>query len=137
MIHYLPHHAGILQDEETTKVSVVCDASAQSDGPSLNGCLHNGLKFNKRVVAILLIFLSYPVAFVANIEEAFLMISLNPKNHDVLSFLWVKDPFSSRPEMRFTQLVFGVSTSPFCSMLPLNITLSMEQPYDITHPALV
>ena len=50
-------------------------------------------------------FCSYTVAFIADIEKAFMMISVNPKDNDVLRFLWVKDPFSSEPEivvLRFT-----------------------------------
>ena len=44
------------------------------------------------------------------------MISMNPRDHDVLRFLWVKDPFNNEPEiiiLRFTRVVFGVSASPF------------------------
>ena len=44
------------------------------------------------------------------------MISVNPSDRDVLRFLWVKDPFSSSPELtilRFTRVTFGVSASPF------------------------
>ena len=43
--------------------------------------------------------MSYPVAFISNIEEVFLMISVNPKGQDVLRLLWVKDPFSNDPEV--------------------------------------
>lgn len=105
MIHYLPHHAVIRHDKETTKVRVVYDASARSNGTSLNDCLHTGPKFNQRILEILLRFQSYPVAFIADIEKVFLMISVNPQDRDVLRFLWVRDPFSSDPEivaLRFT-----------------------------------
>ena len=115
VIHYLPHHAVIRHDEETTKVRVVYDASARSGGPSLNDCLYTGPKFNQRILEILLRFRSYPVAFIADIEKAFLMISVNPRDRDVLRFLWVKDPFNSEPEiiiLRFTRVIFGVSASP-------------------------
>ena len=135
--HYLPHHAVTRHDKETTKVRVVYDASARSSGPSLNDCLHTGPKFNQRILEILLRFRSYPIAFVADIEKAFLMISVNPKDRDVLRFLWVKDPFSSNPEivvLRFTRVMFGVSASPFL----LNATIKHHiEGYTATHPEVV
>ena len=46
-VHYLPHHAVIRQDKETTKLRVVYDASTKSDGPSLNDCLYTRPKFDQ------------------------------------------------------------------------------------------
>jgi hypothetical protein len=43
-----------------------------------------GPKFNQRILEILLRFRSYPVA---DIEKAFLMISMAPKDRDILRFL--------------------------------------------------
>ena len=137
VIHYLPHHAVTRQDKETTKVRVVYDASARSSGPSLNDCLHTGPKFNQRILEILLRFQSYPVGFIADIEKAFLMISVNPKDRDVLRFLWVKDPFSSEPKivvLRFTRVVFGISASPFL----LNATIKHHiEGYAASQPEVV
>ena len=72
----MPHHAVVKRDRETTKTRVVYDASVNTTGPSLNECLHTGLSFNQKVLDILLRFQSYPVALTADIEKAFLMMSV-------------------------------------------------------------
>ena len=98
------------------------DASAKSTGPSLNDCLHAGPSLTPLIFDILLRFRVHPIAIVADIEKAFLNIAIAPKHRDVLRFLWVDDPFSKTPItqlLRFTQVVFGVTSSPFI----LNATL--------------
>ena len=78
--HYLPHHALIWQDKE---LRIVYDTSAQSNGPSLNNCLYTSPKFNQKILELLLQrFQFYPVTWiaVADIEKAFLIISVTPKD---------------------------------------------------------
>ena len=87
-IHYLPHHAVVRRNKETTKVRVVYDASAR---PSLNECLHTGPKFDQKIFDILLRFRVHRVAVTADVEKAFLMVSMAEKDRDVLCFLWVDD----------------------------------------------
>ena len=114
--HYLPHHAVVRHDKETTKVRIVYDASARAKGPSLNDCLHTGPKFNQKILEILIRLRSYPVAWIADIEKAFLMIAMSQEDRDVLRFLWVDNPRSSNPNViiyRFARVVFGVSSSPY------------------------
>ena len=115
-VHYLPHHAVIRHDKETTKLRIVYDASAKTKGPSLNNCLHSGPKFDQKIFDLLLRFRIYPVAMTADIEKAFLMVAVSEKDRDVLRFLWVDDITKSEPEpidLRFTRVVFGVTSSPF------------------------
>ena len=50
--HYIPHHAVIRQDKETTKLRIVYDASARGEGPSLNDCLCTGPKFGQNILDI-------------------------------------------------------------------------------------
>ena len=105
-----------LHDKETMKVRVVYDASARSEGPSLNDCLHAGPKFDQKILDILLRFRVHHVMITADIEKAFLMVSVARKDCDVLRFLWVDNAFADNPEvieLRFTRVVFGVSSSPF------------------------
>ena len=104
-LHYLPHHAVIKHEKESTKLRVVYNASARSTGSSLNECLHIGPKFNQKIFDILLRFRLHKTAVVADIEKAFLMISVNEKDRDVLRFLWVKNIQQEPPEiqvLRFT-----------------------------------
>ena len=121
-LHYLPHHAVIRQDKETTKLRIVYDASAKESDLSLNDCLHTGPKFDQSVLDILLRFRLYHTALVADIEKAFLMISVNKQDRDALRFLWVSDPEKEPPDiqvLRFARVVFGVVSSPFL----LNVTI--------------
>ena len=55
-VHYLPHHAVLRQDKETTKLRVVYDASAKEEGLSLNECLYTGPKFHQKIFDLLLRF---------------------------------------------------------------------------------
>lgn len=114
--HYIPHHAVIRQDKKTSKLRIVYDASARADGPSLNDCLLTGQKFGQNIMDIILRFRVHNVALAADIEKAFLMISVSETDRDVLRFLWVDDVNKKEPEFitfRFTRVVFGVSSSPF------------------------
>lgn len=130
-VHYLPHHAVIRHDKSTTKLRVVYNASARSGGPSLNDCLYTGPKFNQRIFDILIRFCAYRIALIADIEKAFLMISVKPGDRDALRFLWYNDLQSKEPEvtvLRFKRVVFGVSSSPFL----LNATVR----HHLMHPSM-
>ena len=135
-LHYLPHHAVVRTDKQTTKLRIVYDASAKMSGPSLNECLHTGPKFEQSILDILLRFRLHKVALVGDVEKAFLMVSVAPEDRDVLRFLWVDSvdsPHAKIMEFRFTRVVFGVSSSPFL----LNATIdhhikkfqSVDQPF--------
>ena len=137
-LHYLPHHAVIHSDKDTTKLRVVYDASAKPDGkPSLNDCLLVGPKFNQKILDILMRFRSFRIALTADIEKAFLMISVEERDRDALRFLWVNNINESevkiRP-LRFTRVVFGVCSSPF--LLNSTIRYHLEQ-YRDSHPELI
>ena len=114
-VHYVPHHAVVREDKTTTKLRIVYDASARSNGPSLNDCLYTGPKFGQSILDIILRFRTHQVALAADIEKAFLNISIAEQDRDALRFLWIDNINKECPEtviMRFTRVVFGVSSSP-------------------------
>ena len=116
-LHYLAHHVIVRRDKDTTKLRVVYDASAKTGGkPSLNDCLLIGPNFNQKILDILMRFCSYQTALMAVIEKAFLMITVEESDQDVLHFLWVNDINEHEVKihpLRFTRVVFGVCSSPF------------------------
>ena len=137
-VHYLPHHAVIRQDRETTKLRVVYDASAKrQDAPSLNNCLYSGFNFEQYILDILLRFRTYKIAVTADVEKAFLMISVSEKDRDAQRILWVDDINKETPDIckfRFTRVVFGVTSSPFL----LNATIQHHlKKYESSHKELV
>ena len=98
------------------------DASCKSGGPSLNECLHVGLNFGQYISDIVIRFRVHKVALVGDIEKAFLMINVIERDRDALQFLWYDNPGAFTPsvvKLRFTRVMFGVSSSPFL----LNATL--------------
>ncbi|GFY71657.1 uncharacterized protein TNIN_495001, partial [Trichonephila inaurata madagascariensis] len=79
--HYLPHRPVIKLDSATTKIRPVFDASAREKGkPSLNDCLCKGINLIELIPDILDRFRIYPIGIVADIEKAFLMLSVAPKD---------------------------------------------------------
>ena len=114
---YLPHRDVIREDKDTTKLRIVFDASAKGNGPSLNDCLKKGPQLTPLLFDILLRFRSQLVALTADIEKAFLQISIAKEDRDYLRFLWFDNVFSDQPTVvrnRFAHIVFGVTSSPFC-----------------------
>ena len=55
-VHCIPHHAVIRTDKSTTKLRVVRDASAKSDGVDLNDSVHTGPPLAEIIFDVLLRF---------------------------------------------------------------------------------
>ena len=90
-VHYLPHRPVRRDKKVTTKVRMVFDASSKSFGPSLNDCLHAGPSLTTSLFGCLLRFRSKKIAFLADIEKAFLQIGLSETCRDYVRFLWYDD----------------------------------------------
>ena len=110
--HYLSHRPVIKLESQTTKIRPVFDASASEKGkPSLNECLYKGINLIELIPDILDRFRMYPIGISADIEKAFLMLSIAPQHRDFLRFFY---PCNDRQLIyRHCRAVFGVSSSPF------------------------
>ena len=117
-VFYLPHHAIIREDKQTTKTRVVFDASARdSNGVSLNSCLEPGPALQPDLVGILLRFRKNYVGIMGDIEKMFLQIRLKEEDRDSHRYLWRDlDPKATPKIYRMTRVTFGVVSSPFLAI---------------------
>ena len=115
--YFLPHHAVVRQDKETSKVRVVFDGSARpsKDDLSLNECLEKGPNLVPNLFDTIIKFRGYPVGLVADVEKAFHQILIAPDDRKMLRFLWFDDVFKDNPtieQYQFRRLPFGLTPSP-------------------------
>ncbi|XP_065653029.1 uncharacterized protein LOC136080340 [Hydra vulgaris] len=88
LVHYLPHRPVIRNDKDTTMMRIVFDASATNSDPSLNDCLHSGASLTTSLTyGVLIRFRVNKIAFIADIEKAFLNISISEKHFTSSPFL--------------------------------------------------
>ncbi|XP_078355162.1 uncharacterized protein LOC144639738 [Oculina patagonica] len=110
---YLPHRGVVKPDRETTKLRIVHDASAKSEGGlSLNDALEKGPNLLPLLWGILLRFRVGKVGVVGDLEKAFLQLSLREEDRNVCCFLWLN--LQGEIEVyRYKKVFFGAKSSPF------------------------
>ena len=111
-VHYVPYREVLRDDRATTKVRIVCDASANKNGPSLNEMLETRPCFLPKIFEILLRARCHKFLLVRDIQSAFLNIRVKETNKKFLRFLWIDDLEKDNPNVaikRFISVVFGLN----------------------------
>ena len=99
--------------ESSTAAAVVVKPTASA---RLNDCLHPGPALIGDLSTILTRFRLQRVAVTADIEKAFLQITLAPEHRDAARFFWLRNinqPDGPMDTYRFKSLLFGATSSPF------------------------
>ena len=99
----------------------------------MNDVFCAGLNLLPHLFDLLLRFRLHKVALTGDTERAFLNISVNPNERDLLKFLWFNSIESDDPEiavLRFTSLVFGLTSSPFVLKASVRHHLSKHENFD-------
>lgn len=139
-LYYMPHREVIRETSTTTRLRVVFDASSHASGAcSLNEQLEKGPNLNADLFKVLIRFRLFAIGITADVQKAFLQISIREEDRDALRFLWFEGlPMSGRPlpkiqEMRMTRVPFGTSASPFLLSATLKYHFDhVEQIYQVT-----
>ena len=135
-VHMMPHHGVVRKDRQTSKLRIVFDGSAKTspNSLSLNDRLEIGPNFVPSLFDLIIEFRSHAIALTADIEKAFLQISIQESDRDYLRFYWFDDITSDNPtivQYRYCRLPFGLTSSPAILGATLHTHLSK---YRETYP---
>ena len=84
---HLPHFPVIRMEKSTTKVRIVFDCSAKTDGVSLNDIIDPGPKLQRELFDVLLRFRRYTVALACDIKEMYLQVAIEEKDRPFFQVL--------------------------------------------------
>ena len=87
-IWHLPHFPVIGMEKSTTKVRIVFDCSAKTDGVSLNDIIDPGPKLQRELFDVLLRFRRNTVALACDIKEMYLQVEIEEKDRPFFRVLW-------------------------------------------------
>ncbi|GFY45804.1 integrase catalytic domain-containing protein [Trichonephila inaurata madagascariensis] len=138
--YFMPHHAVIREEKETTKVRICFDASSKfRDQLSLNDLLYCGPNLNPELLRIILKFRIEKIAMCADIQRAFLEIGIKEEDRIYLQFLWGHDngtclDLEGQPVrvLRMTRVPFGVNCSPFLLAATIRTHLEKYEHFEVT-----
>lgn len=112
-IWYLPHF-GVINPNKPNKLRIVFDASAKSNGISLNDCLLTGPDLYNSLQTILLNFRIKKYAFTSDIKEMFLQVRVRKEDCYSQRILWRGMDRNVEPDIYEIMVVFFGSTCGPC-----------------------
>lgn len=112
--YYMPHHAVVKDDSDTTKVRVVFDASAKtSSGLSLNDVLMVGPTIQHDLFSIMIRFRSHRFVITADIEKMYRQIFIAPEHRNFQTILWRADSTMPLKSYQLNTVTYGTASAPF------------------------
>ena len=85
---FIPNHPVIKENVASTKLKIVLTTSApETDGQSVNSCLHDATNLLPNILRILFRRLNR-FCFTGDIQKAFLQIGIKVNESDFMKFMW-------------------------------------------------
>lgn len=124
---YLPHHAVVRQDKDTTKVRVVFDGSCKGvNNFSLNDNLLVGPKLQQDLRHILMRWRSHKICIVADIVKMYRMVKVNDQDTDYQRIVWRSQPDEPLRHFKLLRLTFGTACAPYLAVKTLQKLADIE-----------
>ena len=126
-VWYIPHHP-VVHPNKPEKVRIVYDCAATYKGTSLNQQLMSGPDQTNQLIGVLIRFREEKIGLAADIEAMFHQVLVEPKDRDVLRFLWWPnvDLHGELAEYRMIKHPFGATSSPSIANFCLRKTAELN-----------
>ncbi|CAK1595087.1 unnamed protein product [Parnassius mnemosyne] len=114
---YIPHHAVVREDKETTKVRVVNDASCKgSNNKSLNDNLMVGPTLQSDLRHMIMRWRAFPICLSADIIKMYRQVKVHPEDVDYQRILWREDSTEQIKHYRMLRVIFGTACAPYLAV---------------------
>lgn len=118
---YLPHHAVIRDDKDTSKVRVVYDASAKgSNGQSLNDAMMVGPVLQPDLRSLITTWRTHKICVVGDITKMYRMVRMTEEHTNLQRIVWRDQPDEDLKCYNLTTVTFGTAAAPYLAVRTLN-----------------
>ncbi|KAL0822198.1 hypothetical protein ABMA28_004328 [Loxostege sticticalis] len=125
---YLPHHAVVKEDRETTKVRVVFNASSKGiNNVSLNDDLLTGPKLQQDLRHILMRWRRHEICIVSDLVKMYRQVLVNKDHANFQRILWRDHPNEPIKHYKLLTLTFGTACAPYLAVKTLQRLAQDEQ----------
>ncbi|XP_052751852.1 uncharacterized protein LOC113522552 [Galleria mellonella] len=117
---YLPHHAVVNNNKDTTKVRVVFDASAKNkNGVSLNDILMIGPRLQPELRHLIMRWRKPKIVLAADINKMYRQVKVYDQDADYQRVLWYNNKNGQIQDYRLKRLTFGTAAAPYLAVKTL------------------
>ncbi|CAK1597552.1 unnamed protein product [Parnassius mnemosyne] len=119
---YLPHHAVLREDKESTKTRLVFDASCKgSNNVSLNDELLVGPPLQEDLRNLIIRWRMKGICYMSDIQKMYRQILVFPEDADTYQrILWRSDASEDIKEYRILRVTFGTASAPYLAVRTLH-----------------
>ncbi|XP_039764230.1 uncharacterized protein LOC120636738 [Pararge aegeria] len=118
---YLPHHAIIREDKDTSRVRDVYDASAKgTKGRSLNDNMMVGPVLQPDFRSLIISWRKHKICVVGDIVKMYRMINMTENHTNLQRIVWRDSKDEDLTSYKLTTVSFGTAAAPFLSVRTLN-----------------
>lgn len=126
--YYMPHHAVIKDNSETTKLRVVFDASAKTtSSKSLNDIQCIGPVVQDDLFNILIRFRQHRYVLSGDIQKMYRQVKINESQRKLQLILWRDDKSKPLDVLQLNTITYGTASAPYLSTRCL-LQLALECP---------